>query len=122
MECSCCNSRGYGFNKSHTFLLILIASRNEFLALYPLSFWNCACLISDSGGADGRNEGDSEDDEVILKWKIWRYIEEDEDEDEEKKSRRKRKRKSKKKTTNYGKIATAIGKMRMAGVEVAARY
>lgn len=47
---------------------------------FPIIYWNCACLITDSGGAE--------------------YDEEDT------------------KTTNYGKIATAIGKMRSSGINI----
>ena len=49
------------------------------------------------------------------------YIEEDseEDEDDDEEVSEVKKKKKKQKTTNYGKIATAIGKMRMSGVEVA---
>lgn len=77
-------SRGYGFNLSHTLAYSLIALQEMNLAFkYPIIFWNCACLITDSGG-----------------------LEQEEDEEAKKKSR------------NYGKIATAIGKMKAAGVEV----
>lgn len=55
---------------------------------YPTIFWNCACLITDSGGA-----------------------EDDPDETEEEKKERT-------KNNNYEKIALAIGKMKSAGVEV----
>lgn len=47
---------------------------------FPIIYWNCACLITDSGGVE------YEEDET--------------------------------KTTNYGKIATAIGKMRSSGINV----
>ena len=74
---------------------------------YPIIFWNCACLINDSGGNDEEeeleedldsNEEDSEED-----------LEEEEESSEKKK---------KTKTTNYGKIATAIGSMLHAGISV----
>lgn len=55
---------------------------------YPLIYWNCACLIVDSGAID------TKDDE--------------EDYDYEKKEQ----------NTNYDKIAKAIGKMRDAGVNI----
>lgn len=50
---------------------------------YPTIYWNCACLITDSGG----NENDEENEDSN-------------------------------KTNNYGKIATAIGKMRKEGINV----
>ena len=47
---------------------------------FPIIYWNCACLITDSGGAEYEEDSN--------------------------------------KTTNYGKIATAIGKMRSAGINI----
>ena len=47
---------------------------------FPIIYWNCACLIADSGGAEYEEDGT--------------------------------------KSTNYGKIATAIGKMRSAGINI----
>ena len=74
-------SRGYGFNASHTLAYSLVGLQEMNLAYrFPIIYWNCACLITDSGGAE--------------------YDEEDT------------------KTTNYGKIATAIGKMRSAGINI----
>ena len=121
-------SRGYGFNKSHTLAYSLIALQEMNLAFkYPIIFWNCACLISDSGGAQMEEieAVDSEEEVcegVFLEMEDFgaEYIEEDEDEDEDEEEEVvEKKKKKKQKTTNYGKIATAIGKMRMAGVEIA---
>ena len=53
-------SRGYGFNASHTLAYSLIALQEMNLAYeYPIMFWNCACLISDSGGAESDDEDES---------------------------------------------------------------
>ena len=54
-------SRGYGFNESHTLAYSLIALQEMNLYYkYPGIFWDCACLISDSGGSeDTDNEGKS---------------------------------------------------------------
>lgn len=83
-------SRGYGFNLSHTLAYSLVALQEMNIAFkYPLIYWNCACLIVDSGAVE-----DNQDDE-------------DESVDEKKEQ-----------TTNYDKIAKAIGKMRDAGVNV----
>ena len=121
-------SRGYGFNKSHTLAYSLIALQEMNLAFrYPIIFWNCACLISDSGGAQSEDieEIVSEEEVIEAKYDDWEdfgaeCIEEDEDEeDDEEEEVVEKKKKKKQKTTNYGKIATAIGKMRMAGVEIA---
>lgn len=74
-------SRGYGFNKSHTLAYSLVALQEMNLAFkYPIIFWNCACLITDSGGGEETQ--------------------------------------SEAKSTDYNKIATAIGKMSSNGVKI----
>ena len=62
---------------------------------YPIIFWNCACLITDSGGVEEEPEDEEE-------------IEYDEEPEEKKKN----------KSNNYDKIATAIGKMRREGINI----
>lgn len=112
-------SRGYGFNKSHTLSYSLIALQEMNLAFkFPIIFWNCACLINDSGGAEEENEEEEENtyQEETFSNEVEDFIEEDDDEDEDSEVKEGKKKKSK--VTNYGKIATAIGKMRMAGIEV----
>ena len=131
-------SRGYGFNKSHTLAYSLIALQEMNLAYrYPIIFWNCACLISDAGG----NEEEEIDEEAIEENKVEEvYTEEmdwfDEDEDKEVSSydeddgengwpativvTASGKKKKKAKATNYGKIASAIGKIKSTGVKVVA--
>ena len=121
-------SRGYGFNKSHTLAYSLIALQEMNLAYkYPIIFWNCACLISDSGGAQSEEVEELAATEEVVE-EVYEtmedfgaeYADDDEDDDEdEEETEVKKKKKKKTKTTNYGKIATAIGKMRMAGVEIA---
>ena len=114
-------SRGYGFNQSHTLAYSLIALQEMNLAFhYPIIFWNCACLINDAGG-DEKEEID-EDNEVVeevYSCDIEDFgndeDEDDEDDDEEIVFDKKKKKTS---ATNYGKIATAIGKMRMSGIIV----
>ena len=103
---------------------------------YPIMFWNCACLISDAGG----NEDTDEDEEAIEELKVEETysneMEEFNDEEDEavysyeeedcdgypaeviKTSDGKKKKKVK--ATNYGRIATAIGKIKSTGVEVSA--
>ena len=57
--------RNYSFNKSHTLAYSLIALQEMNLAFkYPIIFWNCACLISDSGGAQSE-EVDLIEEEII---------------------------------------------------------
>ena len=105
-------SRGYSFNLSHTLAYSLVALQEMNLAYkYPIIFWNCACLITDSGGS----EEDEEKEEIVDI-----YEEEDFEEYEyidapDKKTKIKKKRP---KTNNYEKIATAIGKMTSVGVNI----
>ena len=117
-------SRGYGFNASHTLAYSLIALQEMNLAYrFPIMFWNCACLISDSGGAESEEE---EEEEIESAYEEVEYdsmedfgadeIEEDEEDDDEEVVTKKKK---KTKSANYGKIATAIGKIKSSGVDVA---
>ena len=95
---------------------------------YPIMFWNCACLISDSGGAESDDEYDDHPDQEEYYEEIEydsmedfgaeEEDDEDEDEDEETVSATPKKKK-KAKSANYGKIATAIGKIQSSGVDVA---
>lgn len=57
-------SKGYGFNLSHTLAYSLVALQEMNLAYkFPLIYWNCACLINDSGGAN-YNEEDLDENDV----------------------------------------------------------
>ena len=114
-------SKGYGFNASHTLAYSLIGLQEMNLAYrFPLIFWNCACLISDSGGAEIEEE---EEDIFVENIEytdcIEEFIEESEDEEEEIEEVKTTSKKKKARTANFGKIATAIGKMKAVGVEVA---
>ena len=117
-------SRGYGFNASHTLAYSLIALQEMNLGYnYPIMFWNCACLISDSGGAESDDECDDQEEyyeevEYDSMEDFGVEEEDDEDEDEEIVSATSKKKK-KTKSANYGKIATAIGKIKSSGVDVA---
>ena len=122
-------SRGYGFNASHTLAYSLIALQEMNLGYnYPIMFWNCACLISDSGGAESDDEYDDHPDQEEYYEEVEydsmedfgaeEEDDEDEDEDEETVSATSKKKK-KTKSANYGKIATAIGKIKSSGVDVA---
>ena len=120
-------SRGYGFNLSHTLAYSLIALQEMNLAHnFPIMFWNCACLISDAGGAEASEEGEEEEAIVEeINYEDYEGIEnfvdeDDEDEDdEEEETSKTNKKKKKAKSTNYGKIASAIGKIKSSGVNVA---
>ena len=77
-------SRGYGFNLSHTLAYSLVALQEMNLAFrYPIIYWNCACLIVNSGG---NNDEEDFDDEST--------------------------------STDYTKIAKALGDTIMAGIKV----
>lgn len=122
-------SRGYGFNLSHTLSYSVVALQEMNLAYkYPVIFWDCACLINDAGGAEVVEE---DEEEVVANCYEEAYSSpiddfyenEDEDEGEEDtenddEATKKEKKKKKAKSANYGKIATAIGKMRGEGVTI----
>lgn len=103
-------SRGYGFNLSHTLSYSIVALQEMNLAYrFPIIYWNCACLITDSGGME-----EQEEEEVVDIYESEDF-EEFEYEDAPDRSSKKKKRKS----NNYDKIATAIGKMKSAGIDIA---
>lgn len=120
-------SRGYGFNASHTLAYSLIGLQEMNLAFkYPIIFWNCACLISDSGGTEKEDEDDSQLEDIDNEYCVSEdytsedvfYEEEEDDDEEEEEENLEKKKKKKAKKSNFGKIATAIGKMLMAGITV----
>lgn len=129
-------SKGYGFNQSHTLAYSLIALQEMNLAFkYPIIFWNTACLITDSGGSDNEDEEEEENYEEEITYfnemedfgiddsedDVVDSYDEDEDCDGypvEVKVMNDGKKKKKAKVNNYGKIATAIGKMKAAHIKV----
>lgn len=126
-------SRGYGFNLSHTLSYSLVALQEMNLAFrYPLILWDCACLINDAGGgSDSEEESEDSDScencyEEVAVSSIDSFVDEpdddeddEDDEDEEEAPKKVEKKKKKAKSSNYGKVATAIGKMREEGVSIA---
>ena len=109
--------RGYSFNLSHTLAYSIIGLQNMNLAYcFPIIFWNTANLIVDSSGVDDNEELEEEieQDEVVS------IFEEEDTENYEyiDSPDRKTKVKRAKKATNYGKIATAIGKFRAIGINI----
>ena len=118
--------RNYSFNRSHTLAYSLIALQEMNLAYkYPIIFWNCACLISDSGGAEkdgNEEENEVEENEIQYDSVIEDFIEEDDDDDDDEENEEEKTKKSQKKktqkTNNYGRIASAIGKMKMGGINI----
>lgn len=94
--------RGYSFNLAHTLSYSIVALQEMNLSrFYPIIFWNVANLIVDSG-AEFTPEDDDEEDVVETETE---EVVDDEEEDESGNS-----------TSNYGKIAAAIGKMQKRGV------
>ncbi len=117
-------SRGYGFNLSHTLAYSLVGLQELNLAYkYPTIMWDCACLIADSGGAEKVEENEESEDRIIEESYdssigIFDEIEEEEAEEDEEDSKITKKKKANK--VNYGKIATAIGKMSSEGIDIEA--
>ena len=116
-------SRGYGFNASHTLAYSLVALQEMNLAYkYPIVFWNCACLISNSGGAqmneDEETYFDEEDSSPEERVDIYEPEDFEKYEYVDAPDRSSKIKKKRAKTTDYKKIATAIGKMIQAGVNV----
>lgn len=110
---------GYSFSVLHSFGYSLIALQEMNLAFYyPMIFWNCANLIVDSAGIDENDEFVNLIEDFDISVTIEETEEEDDDEDEEMTKEEKEEVKKQKKTINYGKIASAIGKMMARGINV----
>lgn len=92
----------YAFAEPHALAYSFIAIQILILATYyPIIYWNCACLITNSGGDEfSDDENDDNEDEN----------EENDNEDEGKKK--------KNKTTDFGKISTAIGNFQSQGIKI----
>lgn len=92
----------YSFAEPHALAYSFVGIQVLYLATsFPEIYWDCACLISDSGGMEDTLDDEEELDSAL-------------DEEEVKKTKKKIK------ATNYGKVATAIGKMRAAHINVTA--
>lgn len=103
----------YAFAEPHALAYSFVAIQILILVTtFPIIYWNCACLIVDSSGVDDNEE--IEQDEVVS------IFEEEDTENYEyiDSPDRKTKVKRAKKATNYGKIATAIGKFRAIGINI----
>ena len=95
---------------------------------YPIVFWNCACLITDSGGTEDESNEEEDEEEAQVNYSNCVDFgeedeeddieEEDDDDEDERADTIKKKKKKKNKSTNYDKIANAIGKMRFEGISV----
>ena len=97
----------YAFAEPHALAYSFVAIQILILTTYyPIIYWNCACLITNSGGDEYQEEEDVEEDEDE------EVLEEAFPEDE------KQKKKKKTKTTDYGKVATAIGNFQSRGITI----
>lgn len=111
---------GYSFSVLHSFGYSLIAVQEMNLAYhYPSIFWNCANLIVDSAGIDENDEFvNLIDDFDPATESSEEDVTDDEDLDEDMTKEEKEEVKKQNKTVNYGKIASAIGKMMARGIDV----
>ena len=110
---------GYSFSVLHSFGYSLIAVQEMNLAYhYPTIFWNCANLIVDSAGIDENDEFVNLIDDFDPATENTEETEEENDDDEEMTKEEKEEIKKQNKTVNYGKIASAIGKMMALGINV----
>lgn len=118
---------GYSFCAAHCLAYSLIGLQNINLAYkYPIIFWNTANLIVDSSGVDeGEEEEDeesnenleaeeAESEEVVDIFEEEDYENYDYIDAPDKKTKVKRARKA----TNYGKVASAIGKFMSRGINI----
>ena len=105
--------RGYSFCRAHTLAYSMVALQEMNLAYkYPVIFWNTACLITDSGGAEDPNEEEPTEEVVDI------YEPEDFSEYEYIDAPDRKTKVKKKRSNNYDKIATAIGKMQSDGINI----
>lgn len=111
---------GYSFSVLHSFGYSLIALQEMNLAYhYPTIFWNCANLIVDSAGIDENDEFINLIDEFDPATEANEEENDNEEEVEEDMTKEEKEEvKKQTKTVNYGKIASAIGKMMARGINV----
>lgn len=115
-------SRGYGFNSAHTLGYSIIGLQEMNLAFrYPRIFWDTACLIVDSGGAEEEDYWTLDDEGEIVYTSGPDAFEDDDDDDTEEGEEvpiNKPKEKAKPRSIDFGKIATAIGQIQGLGIQV----
>lgn len=110
---------GYSFSVLHSFGYSLIALQEMNLAYhYPTIFWNCANLIVDSAGIDENDEFVNLIDEFDPATENAEEESNDEELEEDMTKEEQEEIKKQNKTVNYGKIASAIGKMTARGINV----
>ena len=117
-------NRGYGFNAAHTLAYSIVALQEMNLAHnYPILFWDTANLIVDSGAMNlteaslEEEDEPEENEEETIEYDSNFFEEEYEDEEEDSESK-KTSKKIKNSSTDYGRIAAAIGKMKARGLKL----
>jgi len=104
----------YAFAEPHALAYSFIAIQILVLTTYyPIIYWNCACLITNSGGDEFKDEEQQQEDENDEE-----DVDEDESEDEDDDDDLEVKKKKKEKNTDYGKVATAIGNFQKRGIKI----
>lgn len=99
----------YAFAEPHAIAYSFIAIQILVLATYyPIIYWNCACLITNSGGDEFKED---DDDELMIE-------DADADEEIERDGVERKSKKKKVKSTDYGKVATAIGNFQKRGIGI----
>lgn len=115
--------RGYSFCRAHTLAYSFLALQEMNLAYrFPIIFWNTACLICNSGGSEKQDMEEEVffEEFEVTSLDIFGETEEDDDDDDDEENEEIEAEKKKKKTrsSDYGKIASAIGKMAARGIVV----
>lgn len=111
--------RGYSFCRAHTLAYSFLALQEMNLAYrFPIIFWNTACLICDSGGGEKEEFEEEEYFEEVVQSSFEDFVEEDNEDEDEDEEEVDKKKKKKARSANYGKIASAIGKMAARGIVV----
>lgn len=106
----------YSFSNVHAMLYSFIGIQTLIIATqWPVIYWNTACLIVNSQSIEEEETTEDFLEENPSEADCQEELEEMDDNEEEP---TKKKEKKKVKTVNYGKVATAIGKMKSAGIEV----
>ena len=124
----------YSFAEPHALAYSYIGIQVLYLATnYPSIYWNTAVLISDAGGAEEEKDDidELEQDETTVEGNELKEFNEEEDEEESSYNEdedcdgypaeivvTKDGKRKKSKTTNFGRIATAIGKITSAGIVI----
>lgn len=105
----------YSFSEVHALLYSFIGIQTLVVATaFPSIYWNTACLIVNSQSIQEEEEEDEENIETTEE-----VEEENDDEEDEEEETSKTNKKKKVHNANYGRIASAIGKIKSSGVDVA---